>query len=411
MPYLGVGIGDSLLIETSTERQLALRVAGSAYDPSRLSPTLQTSIVGFVSVDTMEWLGQPRDFSELRIVVEGDTQDRAHITAVANRVRDKVENSGRSVASVSVPANPGKHPADDIMQSILLILGVLGLLSLFLSGFLVVNTISAMVAQQIRQIGMMKAVGARAGQVLGVYLGMVLVYGLLALCVAVPAAALGTVGFTRFAAGLVNLDITSPPLPPQILALEVAVSLVVPVVAALYPLVTGTRIRVHAALNDYGLGQAEFGAGVVDRAITVVSGRGWLSRPLMLSLRNTFRRKGRLALTLATLALGGAIFIAVFSVQASIRLTLENALRFWNYDADVSFRRTYRLGADLRGGADGARRGRGRELGLLRRAPPAARRQRGRRLPDRGACPPTPACSGPLCWKAAGCCPRTRTPW
>ena len=57
------------------------------------------------------------------------------------------------------------------MQSILLILGVLGSLSLFLSGFLVVNTISAMVAQQIRQIGMMKAVGARAGQVLGVTWG------------------------------------------------------------------------------------------------------------------------------------------------------------------------------------------------------------------------------------------------
>ena len=58
----------------------------------------------------MEWLGQPRDFSELRIVVAGDTQDRAHITAVANRVRDKVESSGRSVASVSVPARPASTP-------------------------------------------------------------------------------------------------------------------------------------------------------------------------------------------------------------------------------------------------------------------------------------------------------------
>ena len=38
-----------------------------------------------------------------------------------------------------------------------------------------------------------------------------------------------------------------------------------------------------------------------------------MSPPIMLSLRNTFRHKGRLALTLVTLTLGGAIFIAVFA--------------------------------------------------------------------------------------------------
>ena len=43
-----------------------------------------------------------------------------------------------------------------------------------------------------------------------------------------------------------------------------------------------------------------------------------LSRPLLLSLRNTFRRKGRLALTLATLTLAGAIFIGVFSIRSSL---------------------------------------------------------------------------------------------
>jgi putative ABC transport system permease protein len=223
-------------------------------------------------------------------------------------------------------------------------LGVLGFLSMFLSGFLVVNTISAMLAQQVRQIGMMKAVGARAGQVLGVYLGLVTVYGILSLAVAVPAAAVGAYYFTQFTAGLLNLDISSPPLPFSTLILEIGVSVVVPVVAALYPVISATRTRVFVALNDYGMGQSDFGAGFVDRTITAVSGQGWLPRPLMLSLRNTFRRKGRLALTLATLALGGATFIAVFTVQSSIQLTLGDALKYWNYDTEVSFRRNYRVG-------------------------------------------------------------------
>jgi putative ABC transport system permease protein len=344
LPYLGLAVGDSLTVETPDNRLLQLQVAGTAHDPSRMSPILQTQIVGYVTLDTMEWLGMPRDFSELRLVVQGDGFNKAHITEIANSVRDKIENSGRSVAAVSVPVNPGKHPAADIMDSILLILGVLGFLSMFLSGFLVVNTISAMLAQQVRQIGMMKAVGARAGQVLGIYLGLVIVYGILSLVVAVPAATVGAFYFTQFTAGLLNLDISSPPLPISTLLLEVAVSVVVPVVAALYPVISATRTRVYAALNDYGMGQSDFGAGLVDRTITAVSGQGWLPRPLMLSLRNTFRRKGRLALTLATLALGGATFIAVFTVQSSIQLTLGDALRYWNYDTEVSFRRNYRVG-------------------------------------------------------------------
>ena len=344
LPYLGLAIGDSLTVETPGNRLLQLQVAGTAHDPSRMSPVLQSQIVGYVTLDTMEWLGMPRDFSELRLVVQGNAYDRDHITEVANTVRDKIEKGGRSIGSVSVPTNPGKHPAADIMDSILLILGVLGFLSLFLSGFLVVNTISAMLAQQVRQIGMMKAVGARAGQVLGVYLGLVMVYGILSLVVAVPAAAVGAFYFTQFTAGLLNLDISSPPLPLSSLLLEVAVSLVVPVIAALYPVASATQTRVYAALNDYGMGQSDFGAGLADRAITALSSQGWLPRPLMLSLRNTFRRKGRLALTLATLALGGATFIAVFTVQSSIQLTLGEALRYWNYDTEVSFRRNYRSG-------------------------------------------------------------------
>jgi cell division protein FtsX len=43
-------------------------------------------------------------------------------------------------------------------------------LTILLSAFLVVNTVSALMAQQIRYIGVMKAVGGRTGQIVGMYL-------------------------------------------------------------------------------------------------------------------------------------------------------------------------------------------------------------------------------------------------
>jgi putative ABC transport system permease protein len=66
-------------------------------------------------------------------------------------------------------------------------------------------------------------------------------------------------------------------------------------------------------------------------------------RPLLLSLRNTFRSKGRLVLTLITLTLGGAIFVSVFSVRTSLDHTLDAMLQWWGFDTMITFSRPYRV--------------------------------------------------------------------
>jgi putative ABC transport system permease protein len=62
----------------------------------------------------------------------------------------------------------------------------------------------------------------------------------------------------------------------------------------------------------------------------------------MLSLRNTFRRKGRLILTLTTLTLAGAIVISVVSVRASMLLTLAEVFEYIDHDVEVALGRAYR---------------------------------------------------------------------
>ena len=62
----------------------------------------------------------------------------------------------------------------------------------------------------------------------------------------------------------------------------------------------------------------------------------------MLSLRNTFRSRGRLALTLTTLTLAGAIFISVFSVRASLFRTLNDLTQWRAFDSVLTFVRPYR---------------------------------------------------------------------
>jgi putative ABC transport system permease protein len=204
----------------------------------------------------------------------------------------------------------------------------------------VFNTISALLTRQVRQVGIMKAIGARTGQIMGMYLVAALSYGLLSLLVAIPLANLATRWITDYVAGLLNFDIVGFSIPPRVYALEASVGLAAPLLAALFPIIAGARVTVQQAISTYGLDVRWSGTTWVDRLLRQVRG---LSRPLLLSLRNTFRRKGRLAFTLTPLILSCAIFIAVSSVHDSLLLTLEETLERWSDDIMVRFARSHRI--------------------------------------------------------------------
>ena len=123
----------------------------------------------------------------------------------------------------------------------------------------------------------------------------------------------------------------------------VAVGLLIPVLAALVPVLNGSRVTVREALSSSGLTRSGVGLSLFDRALTAMTAALHLSRPMQISLRNTVRRKARLILTLVTLTLGGAIFIGIVSVHASLLKTLDEALAYFAYDAEVNFQHEYRI--------------------------------------------------------------------
>jgi putative ABC transport system permease protein len=334
-------VGDTLQFETPDGKRRSAAVSGLVYDPNGFPAAFTGSATGYVTTDTFQRLGGSSLFSQVKIRVDGTPEqlrDKEYVTAVANDVADKIEASGRTVARVDVP-DVGQLPLQDLFDSLALLLTPLGLLALFLSGFLVVNTISALMAQQVRQIGVMKAIGGRRQQIIFLYLGAVLAYSLLALAIAIPLTALVSGAITQFLGGFIN--VTFPPfsLPPNVLAIEVSIGILVPLLAALYPVLKGTGITVREALSDYGSGDAGAQSGGLTQILTRIRG---LSRPLQLSLRNTFRRRARLVLTLITLIMGGMLFMTVGSVRSSLDNLLTKGLEYFQFDIQVEFERSYR---------------------------------------------------------------------
>jgi putative ABC transport system permease protein len=99
---------------------------------------------------------------------------------------------------------------------------------------------------------------------------------------------------------------------PSALFQEMIVSLLVPLLAALLPIYNSMRVTVREAVSDYGIG-----SGGKPKQKSVNKGVLFIPRPIRLSLRNAIQKRTRLALTLFTLVLGGAIFIGVYNHWAS----------------------------------------------------------------------------------------------
>jgi len=249
-----------------------------------------------VTYDTLEWLQQPVHLTRLYATVAQLPNDETHIRQVATEITDRVEKSGREVYRTSVSAG-NEHPLASIIEALLAVLIILGVLVVFLSGSLIANTMSALLNQHLRQIGVMKLVGGRRPQIIGMYLVLILAFGVIALLGAIPLGSWGAYELSRFVAGIINFELRSFRIVPVAVIFQIVIALVVPPIAGMMPVLKGSRTTVQKALSSTGLSSQADKKGWIDRQLERLRK---ISRPLLISVRNTFRRKGRLALTLIT---------------------------------------------------------------------------------------------------------------
>jgi putative ABC transport system permease protein len=330
LPLCQAQIGDQVTVELSNGKKYNLTITGTAHDLNAFPGTMVPLPTAYVSLPTLEWLGFPGQCNQISIVTKDNITEIPQLSDIATAIRQRLEDKGFPVFGTQV-RNAEEHWAKPVTQGFTLILTGLGFFSLILSAFLVVNTITALVAQQKRQIGMMKAVGGTGGQIIRLYLVLVACYGLLALIVAIPISMGLSYVFINMVAGLLNLSITNFFLPMRVLFLELGAAILVPAVAAALPIMGGVKVSVREALSDYGIA-GKNRAGLIDKLLVKIS---FLSRPLLLSLRNTFRRKGRLALTMGTLILAGTIFIGVMNIRASLNAEFTEMFKKY-YDWDIA---------------------------------------------------------------------------
>jgi len=340
---LPAGVGGYVEIELPSGKTRMVKLVGVVNDQTIGSEGgggfFLSGIQGYMTLDTMPWLELPASLNKLYVTVSSSPDDLDHLALVANAVSKAVTGSGRTVYSLAQRAGDN-HPNRVYVQAIASVLIVLGFLVLFLSGFLITNTLSALLTQQVHQIGVMKMVGARRGQIIGIYMVQIFLFGLVAFAVALPLANWISYSLLQVVADQINITLQGFRVNSGVVILELVMALVVPQAAGFFPILNGTRITVVEALSGYSQSNPPTTGGLINRLIHNIRG---LPRPILLSLRNTFRRRGRLILTLVTLTLGGAVFIATFSAQRSLADYIDQIGRYFLADVNVTLKQPARI--------------------------------------------------------------------
>ncbi|HRV94986.1 MAG TPA: FtsX-like permease family protein [Anaerolineae bacterium] len=229
--------------------------------------------------------------------------------------------------------DPQIHPLQDLLDALFLIMGVLGAATIILGLFLVYNTINAILLEQVKQIGTMKAIGAQTGQILWIYLSASLMYGLLAALLAIPLGALGAYYLAGFLLDLFNVKSGPFTIDPLAAQIQVGVAVLSPLLASLFPIRAGLQLTVREALGNYGL---EGTAGLLDRLVARLSRLPYTG---LLILGNTFRNKKRVLLLQLMLVGSGFIFMMVIGVHDSVAYTFTDELfSIHTYDVTLSFK-------------------------------------------------------------------------
>ncbi len=330
-------VGDDIEVQLSDGTYRVMRVAGIVKDQSTGAGDFLGSPLAYTTFDTLEWLHEPPLYNRLWVTVADYPNDEAYIRQVSEAVTDKLEKSGRQVYRSNINLS-NEHPMASLVKAVLGVLGFLGILIVFLSSSLIANTLNGLLSQHTRYIGVMKLVGASTRQVFGLYLVLILIFSAIALAIAIPTGAQAAYALSQLIADMLNFSLLGYRFIPFALLIQVVIALTIPILAGLLPIYRGARVSVHSAISG------DTTPAVQDKGSGLVRGRSvrWISRPLLISLRNTFRRKGRLALTLFTLTMGGAIFIAVFNVRVALNQYIGNISDYFLADVEMSTDRSYR---------------------------------------------------------------------
>ncbi|MCX7711951.1 MAG: FtsX-like permease family protein [Clostridia bacterium] len=331
---LGVGkisLGQTISISFPDSSLREFKVTGIVNDIALHPASIHNTVYAYVSYETLADLGLKGN--RLDFIASGNKFDRSNILSAGNDYMKLLEKNGYVLKSFNVMGKPGRSPHLDEYDSILLILQIFSIAAFLFGCTIISSLLSTILSNQIRQIGVLKAIGGKTGNIFTVYMLSISVLILVAVAISLPLSLFASQKLSILLMRLGNMQLPDGTIPGSLILVFCVLGIVVPVLVAFFPIRRGISTTVKEAINDYGVQQS----GKISTGFSCWSNNIKLfSRPILLSIRNAVRRKGRFYLNMATLTLGGVLFVAVITSMMSIQYTVSKDMERIKYDYQMS---------------------------------------------------------------------------
>jgi putative ABC transport system permease protein len=267
-------------------------------------------------------LGGDPGYSDLNFRLRDTTTAAANRTAAEIKAYLAAHTAFTGFSDLPAIRKPGTYPGKDFFDQIASLMNVFTILALISSLVLIANTMTTLIGEQRREIGVMKAIGGSRRQIRRVYVRTALLLGAAGSAVG---ALLGIVianAIVRFFGESFFAISPSFAVNVPVIAASVLLGVVAPPLAALPAIRRGARFPVREALEEV----PPLGGGLasVDRALRRLS---FAPRTAQIGIRSVTRRARRSTATVLQIGLAVGTLIGVLALVNSVTTTTNSV---WN---------------------------------------------------------------------------------
>ncbi|MFC6879721.1 MULTISPECIES: ABC transporter permease [Actinomadura] len=338
MQTVGLSVPDGRLLRYDLDKGRVPRGSGEAVLDSRTAGRQHFSVGDAVSV--LDSKGAAHRFTVVGLVDFGIDQDASMRGAVGfdpataalmtgEKGVEEIDVIGSDRAAIAAAAGPkyevytGKRLGETLAKAagadtkiIRTGLLIFGLVAMLVSALVIYNTFTILIAQRMREMALLRCVGATRRQVFGGVVAESAVVGLVGSVTGLLVGlGLGAGAMALFNALGANMPTAGVALTPRTVVVGLLVGIVVTVLSALLPARAATRVAPVAALrSDLEPGGGRFRLGWVRSVLTAVFAVGGLGAAF---LGAVVMEKGESSMFMVAGA-GGLMFLAVVTVMPAL---------------------------------------------------------------------------------------------
>jgi putative ABC transport system permease protein len=315
--------GDSIRIVGIGERTLTVPVSGVGRNLIGGQLAGDGDLVVLYSTPGLiTRLGADPGYSTLEFRLEDTSKAAAARTVGEVKTYLSANTTFKGFSDLPALREPGSYPGKDIFEQMASLMNVFTVLALVSALVLVANTMTTLIGEQRREIGMMKAIGGTRKQIRRIYLRTALLLGGVGSVIGVGLGVLIANAVVRyFGESFFAISPRFGVVVPVAVA-SVLLGLVAPPLASLPAIRRGARVPVREGLEE--VPALEGSQAFVDRALRRLD---FLPRTAQIGLRSVTRRSKRSLTTVVQIGLAVGTLLAVLALVNSVTTTTNTV---WN---------------------------------------------------------------------------------